>query len=117
MAEINKDVFDKLVLDVNGLKKDMEVTMRHDTKFTKAIDSFDLSIKDINLSLLTINNTLSNFSEIPKKVRVLEDKSITQSLMERGLWFVLGIVISVFIQNQFIATKENQDYSIQKTKE
>ena len=106
----------KICLEINNLKKDMEVTIRHDAKFSKAIDDFDLSIKDINLSLLTINNTLSNFKDIPTKVRILEDKSITQSLLERGLWFVLGIVISVFIQNQFIATKENQDYSIQKSK-
>lgn len=108
---------ENILVDIAKLKEQMESTIRHDKKFTDAIDNFDLAIKDINISLVVINGTLSQFKDIPSKVRILEDKSITQSLMERGLWFVLGIVISVFIQNQFIATKENQDYSIQKTKE
>lgn len=103
-------------IDLTKLKEQMETTIKHDAKFTRAIDDFDIAIRDINLSLVKINSLLDYYKEIPEKVRKLEDKSITHSLIEKGLWFVLGIGISVFIQNQYLATKEENQYKIEKNK-
>lgn len=103
-------------IELTKLKEQMETVIRHDKKYNEAIDNFDMAIRDINLSLVRINGTLDHFKEIPDKVRKLEDKSIVISLVEKGLWFVVGVGISVIIQNNYIATKEDHNYKIEKTK-
>jgi len=103
-------------IEITKLKEQMESVIRHDKKYNESIDSFELAIRDINLSLVKINGILDHFKDIPDKVRKLEDKSIVISMVEKGLWFVIGVGISVIIQNNYIATKEDHNYKIEKNK-
>ena len=98
------------------LKKDMETMTRHDGKFEKAIDSFDMAIRDINVSVLKINSTLDSFKDLPDKVRKLEDKSLIAGFVEKLLWIAVGAFLTVFINENYIATREKNEYKIEKRK-
>lgn len=113
MAEIDKNVFDKLVLDVNSLKKDMESVKRHEDKFNKWFDTSELVIADLKL---TSGIFREQIKDLPQRVRALEDKSIVTEIIKVAGWGVVGAFISAFIMQNFTATKEKQDYSIKKSK-
>jgi hypothetical protein len=98
------------------LKEKMEAKNRHDAAFFKAIEGFDISIRDINLSILKINHTLDHFKELPDKVRKLEDKSLIASFVEKLLWIAVGAFLTVYINENYIATRERKDYKIEKRK-
>ena len=110
------DSITDLKIDVTKLKEQMEVKHRHDNKFEKAIDSFDMAIRDINVSVLKINSTLDNFKDLPDKVRKLEDKSLIAGFVEKLLWIAVGAFLTVFINENYIATREKNEYKIEKRK-
>lgn len=105
-----------LKIDVTKLKEQMEAKHRHDGKFEKAIDSFDMAIRDINVSVLKINSTLDSFKDLPDKVRKLEDKSLIAGFVEKLLWIAVGAFLTVFINENYIATREKNEYKIEKRK-
>ena len=98
------------------LKEKMEAKTRHDTKFSKAIDDFDIAIRDLNVSVLKINATLDHFKDLPDKVRKLEDKSLIAGFVEKLLWIAVGAFLTVFINENYIATREKNEYKIEKRK-
>ena len=110
------DSITDLKIDVTKLKEQMEAKHRHDNKFEKAIDSFDIAIRDINVSILKINATLDHFKDLPDKVRKLEDKSLIAGFVEKLLWIAVGAFITVFINEKYIATREKNEYKIEKRK-
>lgn len=110
------DFVTDLKIDITKLKEQMEAKHRHDTKFEKTIDSFDVSIRDINVSVLKINATLDHFKDLPDKVRKLEDKSLIAGFVEKLLWIAVGAFITVFINEKYIATREKNEYKIEKRK-
>lgn len=110
------DSITDLKIDVTKLKEQMEAKHRHDNKFEKAIDSFDMAIRDINVSVLKINSTLDSFKDLPHKVRKLEDKSLIAGFVEKLLWIAVGAFLTVFINENYIATREKNEYKIEKRK-
>ena len=110
------DSITDLKIDVTKLKEQMEAKNIHDNKFEKAIDSLDISIRDINVSVLKINSTLDSFKDLPDKVRKLEDKSLIAGFVEKLLWIAVGAFLTVFINENYIATREKNEYKIEKRK-
>ena len=110
------DSITELKIDVTKLKEQMEAKHRHDNKFEKAIDSFDMAIRDMNISVQKINSTLDNFKDLPDKVRKLEDKSLIAAFVEKLLWIAVGAFLTVFINENYIATREKNEYKIEKRK-
>jgi len=104
---------EKLWLAVTELRKDMETGIRHDKKFNSSIDNLEFIVADFKLSLSLFKEQNKN---IPERVRILEDKSIVTEFVKVAGWFIVGAFISAFVMQSFTATKENQDYSIQKSK-
>jgi len=104
---------EKLRLDVNDIKKDMETLIRHDKKFNNSIDNLELIISDLKLTSSIFREQNKN---IPERVRCLEDKTIVNELIKTAGWVLLGIFVTAIVQQHFFATKENQDYSIQRGK-
>lgn len=104
---------------INNLKKDMETRIRHEERLTKTIENLDILVDKLNENYFKINSSLSHLADIPDRLRKVEDKSIAFSLIEKGLWFVVGVGISVIIQQKFVATtkeEEQSNYSISKNK-
>lgn len=101
---------------INNLKKDMEARIRHEEKLMIAIDKLENLCDKLNQNYFQINSSLVHLADIPDRLRKVEDKSLVFSLIEKGLWFVVGVGISIFIQQNYIATKEEHQYSISKNK-
>ena len=98
------------------LKEKMEAKTRHDTKFSKAIDDFDMAIRDLNISIIKINATLDTFKEHPDRLRKLEDKSIVVEIIKNLGWVILIIILTAYAGNFFVATKEEHNYNLEKSK-
>lgn len=103
-------------IEINSLKKDMETRERHEKAIVESLKNLNVTVDKLNENYFQVNSSLLHIKDVPERLRKLEDKSITQSLIEKGLWFVLGVGISVFIQQQYVAIKERQEYKIEKTK-
>lgn len=103
-------------IEIEKIKEKMETIARHDTKFSKAIDDFDMALKDINMSILKINLTLEKFNETNERLRKLEDKSIVIESLKSAGWAFLLIILAAYFGQLFIATKEENNYKIEKTK-
>lgn len=110
------DSITNMKIEITKLKEQMEAKNRHESKFEKAIDDFDMAIRDINVSVLKINTTLDNFKDIPDKVRKLEDRTLVSAFVEKLLWIAVGAFLTVFINENYIATREKNEYKIEKTK-
>lgn len=93
MNQINPDCKD-CTIQLAILKKDMEMC------------------KEFN------NDVEDKLDRIATSLRILEDKSIVHSLMEKGVWFVVGIAATVIVQNYVtaIAIREENKYKIEKRK-
>ena len=111
-----KDNCTSHTIEINNLKKDMETRIRHEDRLMKAIDNLEGVVEKLNKNYYQVNSSLLHFVDIPEKVRKLEDKSIILSLIEKGLWFIIGVGISVIIQQNYIATKEDHNYKIENIK-
>jgi len=98
------------------LKKDMEAKTRHDSKFSKAIEDFDMAIKDLNVSIVKINATLEHFKDTESRLRKLEDKSIVVELVKNLGWVILTILLTAYLGQFFIATKEEKGYNLESNK-
>lgn len=103
-------------IEINGLKKDMERIKDHETKFNRTIDRVEESIDTIEKSVIKIEMALEHFKDIPDKIRKLEDKSIVYDLLKMGLGIFLGVIITNYVEDQFMATREKNDYKIEKHK-
>ena len=108
--------FTDLKIEINNLKKDMESVRNHEKKFNATIDRVENSIDSIEKSVIKIDIALEHFKDIPLKIRSLEDKSIVYDLLKLGLGILLGAIISDYVENQFVATREKNEYKIEKTK-
>lgn len=103
-------------IDILNLKKDMETRIRHEERLMKTIENLENLVDKLNTNYFEINSNLLHFKDVPDRVRKLEDKSIVLSMIEKGLWFIIGIGITVIIEQKFIATKEENGYKIEKHK-
>lgn len=95
------------------LEYDMESILRHEKKFNESIDNLELIVADLKLTTSVFREQNKN---IPERVRCLEDKTIITEFIKTAGWFLLGILLTAIVQQQFFATKEKEDYSIQKSK-
>ena len=95
------------------LEYNMESILRHEKKFNESIDNLELIIADLKLTTSVFREQNKN---IPERVRCLEDKTIITEFIKTAGWFLLGILLTAIVQQQFFATKEKEDYSIQKSK-
>jgi hypothetical protein len=103
-------------IEINNLKKDMETRIRHEQKLMETLKNLENLADKLNENYFEVNLSLVHLKDLPKRVRVLEDKSITQSMLEKGIWFIVGIAISVIIQRQWEAittTKPEPKYKIE----
>jgi hypothetical protein len=105
--------FYKLRLEINDLKKDMETVMRHEKKFNDSIDNLELASADLRTTITLFSQQMK---ELPSRVRALEDKSIITETLKIGGWFIVGAFVYAFANNLYEATKEKNQYSIQKNK-
>lgn len=102
-------------IEINNLKKDMETRIRHEERLTKTIENLEVLVDKLNTNYYQINSSLLHIKDIPEKVRKLEDKSIVITLIEKGLWFIIGIGITVIIQQNYIATTRGKEkYNVEK---
>lgn len=101
-------------LSILKLESKMEVLDRHHNFYKEKFGSIELMLEELKYFSINTNNSIDHFKDIPDKVRKLEDKSLVFSLIEKGLWFVIGVAISIMIQQNYIATKERNEYKIEK---
>ena len=104
------------IIEINNLKKDMETRERHERQIVETLKNLGSIVDKLNENYFEVNSSLLHIKDVPDRLRKLEDKSITQTLIEKGLWFVLGIGISVFIQQEYVGIKERNEYKIEKIK-
>lgn len=114
--KIPKDNCTHHTIEINNLKKDMETRIRHEDRLMKIIENLESLVEKLNSNYYQVNSSLLNFADIPDKVRKLEDKSIIISMIEKGIWFIIGVGISVIIQQNYTATKEENHYKIENRK-
>jgi len=100
-------------IEINKIKNDMERVKDHELKFNRTIDRVESSITLLNDSVIKINLALEHFKDMPDKVRKLEDKSIFLQVFEKFAWIAVGALTVAFINQNFIATREKQEYKIQ----
>lgn len=110
------DSITEMIIEINSLKKDMESVRNHEKKFNATIDRVENSIDSIEKSVIKIDMALEHFKDIPLKIRSLEDKSIVYDLLKLGLGILLGAILTNYVDNQFVATREKNEYKIEKTK-
>lgn len=103
-------------LEINNLKKDMEMILRHHNKFSKAVDDFEIMKGDFRVSIIKLENSLSKIIDIPDKVRKLEDKSLFVDVLNKLAWIGIGAFIAVLVNQNFVATREKHEYSVEKSK-
>ncbi len=100
-------------IEINNLKKDMETVLRHEKKFSDSIDLLEITIADLNLTVKIFNDKLK---DLPEKVRKLEDKYIFVDVLNKLAWIGIGAFIAVLVNQNFVATRDKHDYSVEKHK-
>ena len=105
-----------LKIEINNLKKDMESVRNHELKFNRTIERVENSIDTIEKSVIKIDMALEHFKDIPNKIRSLEDKSIIYDMFKLALGIILGVIITSYVEDQFMATREKNEYKIEKHK-
>jgi hypothetical protein len=104
------------LIDITKLQMDMATRVRHEEKIVSTLESLEKITDKLNENYFEVNSSLLRIKDVPDRLRKLEDKSITQGLIEKGLWFILGVGLSVFIQQEYVAIKERKEYKIESTK-
>lgn len=98
-------------IEIVKLRGDMENRVSHEERTIKAIEKIEEFMNKIDKNYYEVNSTLLHIKDIPERVRKLEDKSIITTIIEKGLWFILGIGITIIIQQRFVApTKDEHIY-------
>ena len=110
------DNFTEMRIDINSLKKDMESVRNHELKFNRTIERVENSIDTIEKSVIKIDIALEHFKDIPLKIRSLEDKSIVYDMFKLALGIVLGVIITNYVEDKFMATRDKNEYKIEKSK-
>ena len=102
-------------LAIQKLESKMEVLDRHHGYYKEKFGGIELMLEELKYFSINTNNSIDHFKDIPDRVRKLEDKSIVITLIEKGLWFIIGIGITVIIQQNYIATtREKEKYNVEK---
>lgn len=104
----NKNNCEDHTIEIVKLRGDMETRVRHEERTIKAIEKIEEFMNKIDKNYYEVNSTLLHIKDIPERVRKLEDKSIITTMIEKGLWFILGIGITIIIQQRFVATAKDE---------
>ncbi len=112
----NKDECIVHTIEINDLKKDMEGVKIHEDKFNRTIERIEGKVDLLSDTTLNINATLLHFKDFPDRIRKLEDKSTANLIIEKILWLAVGAFVTVFIHQNYIATREKNEYKIEKSK-
>jgi len=100
-------------IEINKIKSDMERVKDHELKFNRTIERVEGKVDLLSDTTLNINATLLHLKDIPERLRKLEDKSIFLQVFEKFAWIAVGALTVAFINQNFIATREKQEYQIQ----
>jgi len=101
-------------IEINKIKSDMERVKDHELKFNRTIERVEGKVDLLSDTTLNINATLLHLKDFPERLRKLEDKSIFQQVFEKFAWIAVGALTVAFINQNFIATREKQDYKLRQ---
>lgn len=100
-------------LKINTLDEKMTTIERHHKEYKENFGDINLKLSDLSVSILMIKNSIEKFNDVPGKLRKLEDKSILLQVFEKLAWIAVGALTVAFINQNFVATREKQEYQIQ----
>ena len=87
--------------DIHNIKKDMLQLKEDSTKLHGTLEKLAATDAEFNISLIKMNNVLTNLIPLTDKVRKLEDRTIIQDIIEKIIWMGVGVFISILINQNF----------------
>lgn len=94
------------IIEMTKIKGQIETIERHHNKYTKDFDTLFAFMQDFKVSLIRIENSIEKTSDLPEKVRKLEDKSVVIDLLKIAIGIAIGALISGYVGQNLIPSRE-----------
>ena len=102
--------YDLAILKLEGK---IEVIERHHNYYKEKFGHIELALKELKYFSINTNNSIEHFKDIPDRLRKQEDKAIVYDLIKIGCGIVLGLLITNYINENFLAPKEDRRNKIE----
>jgi hypothetical protein len=96
------------------LQNKMEVLERHHNFYKEKFSGIELMLEELKYFSINTNNSIERFKDIPDRMRKQEDKAIIYDLIKVGCGIILGLLITNYVSDRFLAPREEYNYKIER---